>query len=112
SNAVKNSKLELKNSEIMVKSAEQALFKEIQQANSDALAYYERFRAGEQNVRSMEESFRYVESKFDLGALNATDYTVARSNLFRARSELSQAKYQFVFQLKILDFYKGVPISL
>ena len=109
---MKNAKLELKNSEIMVKSAEQTLYKEIQQANSDALAYFEKYKANEQNVKSMEEAFRYVESKFSLGALNATDYTVARTNLLRARSELSQSKYQFVFQQKILDFYKGVPITL
>ncbi len=112
STAVKNAKLDLKNSEIMVRSAEQALYKEIQQANSDALAYFERYKAGKQNVKAMEESFRYVENKFSLGALNATDYTVARTNLFKAQSELSQAKYQFVFQLKILDFYKGIPITL
>jgi len=54
----------------------------------------------------MEESFRYVQQKFDLGVLNATDYTVAKTNLFKAQSEFYQAKYQYVFQLKILDFYK------
>jgi outer membrane protein len=110
--AVKNARLEQKNAEIMVRSAEQLLYKEIQQANSDALAYFERYKASEQNVKAMEESFRYVKQKFDLGVLNATDFIVARTNLFKAQSELSQAKYQFVFQLKILDFYKGIPITL
>jgi outer membrane protein len=60
----------------------------------------------------MEESFRYVQQKFDVGVLNATDYVVAKTNLFRAQSEMYQAKYQYLFQLKILDFYKGVPISI
>ena len=56
--------------------------------------------------------FRYVQQKFDIGSLSATDYIVARTNLFKAKSEYYQSKYQFVFQLKILDFYKGKPISL
>lgn len=64
------------------------------------------------NVNSMQESFRYVQEKFNTGALNGTDYTVARTNLLKARSEYLQAKYQFVFQIKIIDFYKGLPLTL
>lgn len=88
------------------------LYKEIQQANNDAFAFYERYLASERNVKAMEESFRYVQQKFDVGALNTTDYSVAKANLFKAQSEYFQSKYQYVFQLKILDFYKGKPISL
>ncbi len=110
--AIKNAKLGVKNAEINVRNKEQELYKEIQQANSDALAYYERYQASSQNVAAMQESFRYVQQKFDVGVLNATDYTVAKTNLFKAQSEFYQSKYQFVFQLKILDFYKGIPINL
>lgn len=110
--AIKNARLGVRNAEIEVRSTEQILYKEIQQANSDALGYYERYKASSQSVKAMEESFRYVQQKFDLGVLNATDYTVAKTNLFKAQSEFYQAKYQYVFQLKILDFYKGIPITL
>jgi len=110
--AIKNARLGVRSSEIDVRSKEQVLYKEIQQANSDALGYYERYKASSQNVKAMEESFRYVQQKFDLGVLNATDYTVAKANLFKAQSEYYQSKYQYVFQLKILDFYKGIQITL
>lgn len=110
--AIKNARLGVRNAEIEVRNKEQVLYKEIQQANSDALGYYERYKASLQNVKAMEESFRYVQQKFDLGVLNATDYTVAKTNLFKAQSEFYQSKYQYVFQLKILDFYKGIPITL
>jgi outer membrane protein len=110
--AIKNAKLGVRSSQIEVKSKRQMLYKEIQQANNDAFAYYERYLASERNVTAMQESFRYVQQKFDVGALNATDYSVAKANLFKAQSEFFQSKYQYVFQLKILDFYKGKPISL
>ncbi len=110
--AVKNAELGLKNSQLNLKSKEQQLFKEIQQANSDAIALYEKYIASAQNVKAIEESFRYVQEKFNIGALNATDFTVARTNLFKAKSDFIQAKYQFVFQLKVLDFYKGTQIVL
>lgn len=109
---VKNAELSLKNSQLNLKSKEQQLFKEIQQANNDALALYEKYIASGQNVKAMEESFRYVQEKFNIGALNATDFTVAKTNLIKAKSDYIQSKYQFVFQLKVLDFYKGAQIVL
>jgi Outer membrane protein len=109
---IKNAKLAVQKAEIDVRSSRQLLYKEIQQSSNDASASYERYRASETNVKAMQESFRYVQEKFELGVLNATDYTVARTNLFKATSDYHQSKYQYVFQLKILDFYRGVPISL
>lgn len=109
---IKNARLGVRSSEISVKSGEQILYKEIQQAVNDAHSYFARYKATERNVKAMEESFRYVQQKFDLGVLNGTDYTVAKNNLFRSQSDYYQAKYQFIFQQKILDFYKGKPISL
>ncbi|HBZ35992.1 MAG TPA: hypothetical protein DEO33_06230 [Rikenellaceae bacterium] len=109
---IRNAHLNVKSAEIDLKTAEQTLFKEIQQANNDAIAYFEKYKASIENVKSMEESFRYVQQKFEIGVLNATDYTVAKTNLFKAMSDLLQAKYQFVFQLKVLDYYKGIPITL
>ena len=91
---------------------EQELYKEIQTAVSEAETYFRQMEAAMANVSSMEESFRYVEEKFNAGVLNGTDYTVARTNLFKARSEYIQAKYQYVFQLKIIDYYKGLPLTL
>ncbi|HRT33350.1 MAG TPA: TolC family protein, partial [Bacteroidales bacterium] len=110
--AIRNANLNVKSAGIDLKTAEQTLFKEIQQANNDAIAYFEKYKASIENVKSMEESFRYVQQKFEIGVLNATDYTVAKTNLFKAMSDLLQAKYQFVFQLKVLDYYKGIPITL
>ena len=110
--AIRNARIEVKKSDLNVKSQEQLLYKEIQQAANDAHSYFARFKATEDNVKAMQESFRYVQQKFDVGVLNATDYTVAKANLFKSQSDFYQAKYQYIFQLKILDFYKGNPITL
>ena len=110
--AIRNARIEVKKSDINVKSQEQLLYKEIQQAANDAHSFFARFKATEDNVKAMQESFRYVQQKFEVGTLNATDYTVAKANLFKSQSEFYQAKYQYIFQLKILDFYKGNPITL
>ena len=109
---VKNAKLTRQNLEIDLQMKQQTLYKDIQTAVTEAETFFRQMEAALANVASMEESMRYVQEKFDAGILNGTDYTVARTNLLKARSEYIQAKYQFVFQLKIIDYYKGIPLTL
>ena len=108
----KNAKLNLRIAELELDRKHQQLYKEIQQAVADASAAYSRYKANEQTVAAMQESFRYTQEKFDVGLVNATDYTIAKNNLFKAESDRLQAKYQYIFQTKIIDFYKGIPITL
>ncbi len=110
--SVRNAGLNVKSAEIELKRRHHTLYKEIQQASNNAQNSYEKYKAALQNMRASEESFEYVENKFNAGALNGTDYIVAKSNLFKAQSEFYRTKFQYIFQLKILDFYKGIPIKL
>jgi len=109
---IRNAKLGVQQAQIDTKNRQQQLYKVIQQANNEAISAFERYKATLQNVKSMEESVRYVQQKLEVGMVSGTDYTVAKTNLFRAQSDNLQAKYQYVFRLKILDFYRGVPIDL
>ena len=58
------------------------------------------------------ESFRNTEQKFNAGAATAVDYNVAKNNLLAAQSLMLQARYEYIFKMKILDFYRGVEITL
>lgn len=104
---IRNSKLAVENSQIELDKAKQNLFKEIQQAHNDALAYYQKYIAATENKKLSAESFNQTKGKFDLGMVNATDFIVAKTNLFKAESECYQALYQYIFQLIILDYYAG-----
>lgn len=108
----KNAKLNYRVAELEVANKKQTLYKEVQTATTDAQAAYNKYQAANRNVTASQESFRYVEQKFETGLSNATDYNVAKNNLLKAQSEEAQAKYQYIFQLKIIDLYKGLPIKL
>jgi outer membrane protein len=108
----KNARLSYRGAQLEVEKKKQDLYKEIQSAANDAAAAYNKYKAANRNVTASQESFRYVEQKFETGLLNVTDYNVAKTNLLKAQSEEAQAKYQYIFQLKILDLYKGLPIKL
>lgn len=110
--AIRNARLNVKNSEIDLQIQQQNLRKEIQQACDGALASHEKMIAAKENLKSAKEAFNYTKEKFDLGMLNGTDYTVAKTNLFKAESEYLQNKYQYIFQIKILDYYRNIPLTL
>lgn len=111
-NNVRRSKLGMQTASISLSQAENRLYKEIQQAITDANGAIERFRSASVGVRSNEESFRYAEQKFNAGAATAVDFNIAKNNLITAQSMMIQAKYEYIFKLKIIDFYQGIPITL
>jgi outer membrane protein len=88
------------------------LRKEIEQAYTNALAAFNRYASSGKAVESMEEAFRYVEEKFNVGMVNSVDYNLQKNQLTAAQSALLQAKYEYIFRTKILDFYNGIPIEL
>ncbi len=110
--AIRNSRLNMESSNIDYQIALQNMLKEIQQACNDANSYYGKFEAALQNAESAKESFKYTQEKFNNGLVGGTDYTIAKSNLFNAESQLLQSKFQYVFQLKVLDYYRNIPITL
>lgn len=60
----------------------------------------------------MQESFRYTEQKFNVGLVTSVEYNTAKNQLTRTESDLLQAKYEYIFQLKVLEFYTGKPLEL
>lgn len=110
--AIANSELSLQNSKLELQNTKNNLYSTIQQSYADALAALKKFRATEQALISMEESFKYTEKKFEVGLVNTVDYNTSKNQLTMTQSELLQAKYDFIFKTKILNFYKGEAITL
>jgi outer membrane protein len=99
-------------SQIYAKQTRQNLRQTIELASADAQAASKSYNASLKQVESLQESFRAAEKSYNLGAMNIYDYQVASNNLFRARSDLLRARYNYIFTSKVLDFYLGKPLSL
>ncbi len=84
----------------------------IQQSFADALAAQRRFTASSRQVDALQLAFRNAEIRFNNGLLNGTDFNIARNNLTAAESDMIQAKYEFFFRRKVLEFYQGKPLAL
>jgi outer membrane protein len=109
---VSNSKLAVENNNYVLEATRKQLYKNIQIAYTDAMAAIKKYSASMKAVISTQEAFRYSEQKFNVGLVTPVDYNAAKTQMLKAQSDLAQSKYEFIFKTKVLDFYKGIPITL
>ena len=88
-----------------------ALLPIIESAYNDAVASARSYEASLKQVEALEESFRATEKRYQNGVVNFVDFQIADNNLFQARSNLVRNKYDYIFKVKILDFYQGKPLE-
>jgi len=110
--SVSRAKISRENAALNLQLQKDNLRKTIQQSFNDASSSLKKYQASQKAVNAMEESFKYTDQKYIVGVVTATDYNDAKNKLTKAKSDLLQAKYDYVFKLKVLDFYQGKPITL
>lgn len=109
---IRNAKYNVQDAQYKLSQQKLTLRKEIQQASNEAIGAYKKYLASQDALEASKESFKYTQKRFDVEMLNAVDYNLAKTNLLKAESDLLQSKYEYIFKTKILDFYKGLKISL
>lgn len=110
-NRVRTARLQQTNIALELDKTKKTLYKEIQQAWYNAVAAESKFNSSVSAADANQESFRLMSEKFDNGKATAVEYNEAKQNLMKAQSDKIQAKYDYLFCTKILDFYKGQPIE-
>lgn len=110
-NRVRSARLQRDNYELQLTETKKTLYKEIQQAWYNAVAAESKYSSSHTAAEAGAESFRLMSEKYENGKANAVEYNEAKQNLMRAQSDELQAKYEYLFRSKILDFYKGETIE-
>ncbi|MGY0393487.1 TolC family protein [Bizionia sp. KMM 8389] len=91
--------------------SKQDLRTNIEQAYADAKAAYKQFQASETSLSAQEEAFNNAQDSYDLGVMNSFEFEQVRNRFVNAQANLINAKYNFVFKTKVLDFYLGIPLT-
>jgi outer membrane protein len=108
---VKNAKLNVLNAKYGQDLVEQNLYKTIAQAYANSKAALNKYNANKASVEASEQSFMYAQQKLNVGAISTFDYNSAKTRLQNAQSNLVQAKYDYIFKLKVLDYYQGKELK-
>ena len=98
--------------EIQLDKTKQSLYKEIQQAWSNAVAAEVKYRSSSEASTAAEDAFRLVQAKYENGKATITEFNESRNQLLRTKSDRVQATYEYLFQSRLLDFYRGSALEL
>ncbi len=84
----------------------------IERAYLDAKNSLKQYESSLSSLTSQQESFNISQERYKLGAMNSFDFDLVKSRLFNAKVSVINAKYNFVFKSKVLDFYNDKPIVI
>jgi len=110
--SVQRAQINIQQQELRAEQTRLTLRQTIQQSYADAIAAQRRYLSSRRQVEALTTAYRNAEIRFNNGLLNGTEFNIAKNNLTAAESTMIQAKYEFIFRRKVLDFYQGRPISL
>lgn len=108
---IQRSKIAKQRAEITARQTRQTLRQVIEQAYNNAIAAAKNYEASLKQVEALTETFRIAKEQLEVQTINSVDYQIAENNLFQAKSDLVRNKYDYIFKIKILDFYQGKPIT-
>lgn len=111
SNNVRRAKINYEQQKYQLKQEELDLEKIIHQVYADALGSLKLYEAARRSLEAREVSFQYAQERFDVGVLNSFDFSQIKNRLVQANSDLLRAKYDFIFRVKLLEYYYGVPVE-
>lgn len=90
---------------------EQSLRQNVETAYNDALSSSKTYNASLRQVQAREEAFRMMNQRYTAGAATSFEFQVSQNDLFQAKTDLTRAKYDFIFKKKVLDFFQGKPLE-
>jgi outer membrane protein len=90
----------------------QKLRQDIYTAHANAVAAIQKFSAASKGVVASQRAYDFATKRFDLGLMNTIDYITTQSNLFKAQVDKVSAQYDYIFKMKLLEFYRDQKITL
>ena len=106
-NNIRTAELNFKGQQLQLENTKKALYKEIQQAYYNAVTAQARYAGSRETAASARLHYELTEEKYKVGKADIAAYNDARNSWLRAESEHIQARFQCLYQTKLLDFYRG-----
>lgn len=112
SNSIKRAALNVKRSELQYEQTKLDLENAVNQAYNDVKTFAKAYEAAQKTLDARRLAYNYAKERFEVGLMNSFDFSQAQSRLDNAEAAVIRAKYDYIFRLKILEFYFGIPIAV
>lgn len=110
-NNIKRNKISVQKSVLELEQQKLDLESNVNQVYVDVIGSFKAYEAAEKTVEARRLSYDYARERFDVGLMNSFDFSQAQSRLDNAEAELIRTKYDYIFKLKVLEFYFGIPLD-
>lgn len=110
-NSIRSARLQYLNYQWQLDESKKTLFKEIQQAYYNAVAAQSKYNSSITATEAGKSSFDLMNEKYAVGKATSTEYNESRTSYLKTVSDMLQAKYEYLFRYKVLEFYKGNALS-
>lgn len=109
-NQVKRNEIGVLRAEYRLEQAELDLEANVYQAFTDAKGAFKAYEAALVAVEAQEKAFEYATERYDVGLTNAFDFSQAKVRYENSQREVLRAKYDYIFKLKVVELYFGIPV--
>lgn len=106
------SKLNIKTLEYQVLLDNQTLKQDIYQAYNAATVALEKFNSSQKSVDAAQKSYDFATKRYNIGMLSTLELITDQNNLFQAKLQYVSNQFDYVFKMKVLEFYKGQGVKL
>ncbi len=110
-NNVARNKVALERSKIALEQTQLDLERNVYQALWDARGAFEAYQSAQTVAAARELSYEYAKEKYEVGMINAFDFNQVQTLHVNAQSDVARAKYDYIFKVKVVEFYFGIPIN-
>jgi len=110
-NNIRSARIDRENQQLQLDNVKKALYKEIQQVCYNVVAARAKYESSEVARRSSEDAFKLTQAKYENGKANITEFNEAKNRYLKAESDLVQARYEYMYQNALVDFYRGKELS-
>ena len=106
-NSIRTARLNRETQQLQLDNVKKNLYKEIQQAYYNAVAAHAQYASSSEAARSNKAAFDLMAAKYEYGKANITEFNEAKNNWLKAESDLARAKYEYMYDTSLIDFYRG-----
>jgi outer membrane protein len=111
-NSIKRSQISLDKARLQLDQDKLILESNINQAYVDVQNFAKSYEASLKTLEARRLAYEYTKERFDVGLMNAFDFSQAQARVDNAEAEVISNKYNYIFRIKVLEFYFGLPIVL
>lgn len=109
---VERAKIDIENKQLTLDINKQQLRQDVYTAHADAVGAFQKYQAAISTENASQKAYDFATKRYNVGLMNTVEYVTTQTNLFRAQIDRVSALYDYIFKIKLLEFYRDQRISL